>query len=116
VQLVSSDGTHSVDLIGGGTSVGGVQQTFDTVPGATYQVWFDLAGNPGPGFPPAIKPLTVTVAGTTQNFGFDTTGKTPTSMGWATQTFTFVANGPTATINFVSDVGVSSFAGQRSTT
>jgi len=105
-----SDGTRSLDLVGSG-SIGAIQQTFDTIPGATYQVSFDLAGNPSTFFPPVIKPLTVTVAGTTNNYTFNTTGKTPTAMGWATQTFTFVANGPTATINFTSNVGTSSFAG-----
>ena len=105
-----SDGTRSLDLVGSG-SIGAIQQTSDTIPGATYQVSFDLAGNPSTFFPPVIKPLTVTVAGTTNNYTFNTTGKTPTAMGWATQTFTFVANGPTATINFTSNVGTSSFAG-----
>src|SRR5437879_8479614 len=42
----ASEGTHSLDLVGGNTNIGGVAQTFDTVPGATYQVSFDLAGNP----------------------------------------------------------------------
>lgn len=96
-----SDGTHSLDLVGTG-GVGGIQQTFDTVPGVTYQVSFDLAGNPGA--PPAIKPLTVTVAGVTQNYTFDITGHTSNSMGWVTKTFTFVATSTSSTINFVSDV------------
>ena len=98
---VSSNGTHSLDLVGTG-GVGGIQQTFDTVPGTTYQVSFDLAGNVGA--PPSIKPLTVTVDGVTQNYTFDITGHTANSMGWVTKTFTFVASSTSATINFVSDV------------
>lgn len=42
----SSQGTSSLDLVGS-FAVGGVAQTFDTVPGRTYVVAFDLAGNPG---------------------------------------------------------------------
>ena len=41
-----SEGARSLDLVGNG-NIGGVQQTFDTVVGATYQVSFDLAGNYG---------------------------------------------------------------------
>src|SRR5262245_39727032 len=110
----SSNGTHSLDLIGGtavGTPIGGIQQTFDTIAGVTYQVSFDLAGNPSAAFPPAIKPLSVTVAGTTHNYTFDTTGKSYLAMGWVTHTFTFVATGLSETINFVSNVGIPSFAG-----
>ena len=50
---------------------GGVEQTFDTIPGETYEVTFSLAGNFGL---PVIKPLAVTVAGDTHNFTFDSTG------------------------------------------
>ena len=49
----NTDGTKSIDLNGG--SIGGIAQTFDTVAGNTYQVLFDLAGNPDGG--PAIKTL-----------------------------------------------------------
>jgi choice-of-anchor C domain-containing protein len=100
-SVTPSNGTASLDLVGTG-GIGGVQQTFDTVPGATYQVSFDLAGNPGA--PPAIKPLTVTVAGTTHSYTFDITGHDANNMGWTTQTFTFVASSTSATIDFVSDV------------
>lgn len=103
-SYVASNGTHSLDLVGTG-GVGGIQQTFDTTPGVTYRVSFDLAGNPGA--PPAIKPLTVTVDGVTMNYTFDITGHTQTSMGWETKTFAFVASGTSATINFVSDVTAS---------
>src|SRR4051812_40571144 len=37
----ASNGNNSLDLVG----TGGIQQTFDTVPGTTYQVSFDMAGN-----------------------------------------------------------------------
>ena len=121
----SQDGTHSLDLIGGGASAvssGGVRQTFDTVPGGTYQVSFYLAANPSTLFGPVVKPLTVTVADgttsntiTTQSYTFDRSGHDGSSaanMGWAQRTFTFVATGSTSTINFVSDISpATSFAG-----
>jgi choice-of-anchor C domain-containing protein len=97
-----SDGNFSLDLVGQGFGFGGIQQTFDTVPGVTYQVSFDLAGNPGAG--PTIKPLTVTVGSDVHSYTFDTTGKSGTAMGWTTQVFTFVATSSSATISFLSDV------------
>lgn len=98
---VSSQGTSSLDLVGS-FAVGGVAQTFDTVPGTTYVVAFDLAGNPGG--PPAVKPLAVTVNGVTSNFTFDTTGRSGAAMGWTRHSLTFTAAGTSSTIAFVSDV------------
>ena len=98
-----SQGNNSLDLVGASVGgIGGIQQTFDTVPGTTYQVAFDLAGNYGA--PPVIKPLAITVNGVTTNFTFDTTGRSALNMGWTRQTVTFVAAGPSSTVNFVSDV------------
>jgi choice-of-anchor C domain-containing protein len=95
---------NSIDLVGSGAGgIGGIEQTFNTTPGATYRVAFTLAGNYG-GNPPAIKPLQVTVAGVTQNYTFDTTGKSQFHMGWVRKRFNFVANSTTATLRFVSDV------------
>jgi choice-of-anchor C domain-containing protein len=97
-----TNGIASLDLVGD-QAVGGIQQTFDTVPGQTYQVAFDLNGNFGAG--PVVKPLTVSVAGVVQNYTFNTAGETLANAAslWTTKTFTFVADGPTATIAFVSD-------------
>ena len=97
---VSSQGTSSLDLVGS-FALGGVAQTFDTVPGTTYVVAFDLAGNPGG--PPAVKPLAVTVNGVTSNFTFDTTGRSGAAMGWTRHSLTFTASGTSSTIAFVSD-------------
>jgi choice-of-anchor C domain-containing protein len=96
-----AQGARSLDLIGD-QFVGGVQQTFDTIPGAPYSVSFALAGNPAGG--PTIRPLAVTVAGTTDNFTFDITGATLTNMNWTTHQFIFVATNATETIQFVSDL------------
>lgn len=101
-----SDQQNSLDLVGAGAGgIGGIQQTFDTTPGTTYQVLFDLAGNYGAG--PVIKPLAVTINGFTTNFTFDTTGRSALDMGWTTRSVQFTAAGNSSTINFVSDVSAS---------
>jgi len=106
----ASNGGASLDLVGSGAGgTGGIQQTFDTIPGQTYVVLFDLAGNPGAA--PVIKPLTVTVAGVTANFTFDTTGRSGSDMGWVTRSVQFTATGASSTLNFVSSVGGSLNAG-----
>ena len=99
---VASNGRKSLDLVGDAAGgIGGIQQTFDTVPGETYKVAFALAGNYG-GLP-VVKPLAVTVNGVTRNYTFDTTGKGQFNMGWTRITFKFVASSTTSTISFVSD-------------
>jgi choice-of-anchor C domain-containing protein len=105
----SSNGNNSIDLIGSGVSIGGIAQTFDTIPGQAYQVSFDLAGNYGA--LPVVKPLTVTVAGVTKNYTFDTTGKSASNMGWTTETFAFVASSTSSTLSFVSNIGFVTNAG-----
>ncbi len=101
-----SQGVASLDLVGSfAGGIGGIQQTFDTVPGTAYVLSFDLAGNPGA--PPVIKPLAVTINGVTSNFTFDTTGRSGNAMGWSTQSINFVATGASSTVNFVSDVSAS---------
>ncbi|TMH60024.1 MAG: choice-of-anchor C family protein [Betaproteobacteria bacterium] len=100
---LASNGSFSLDLVGiAAGGIGGIEQTFDTVPGATYKVSFYLAGNYG-GLP-VVKPLTVTVAGVTQTCTFDTTGKSQFNMGWTHKHFRFVATSTSTTINFVSNV------------
>jgi choice-of-anchor C domain-containing protein len=102
----ASSGVASLDLVGSGANgIGGIAQTFDTVPGVTYQVLFDLAGNPGGFGVNAVKPLDVTINGVTTSFTFDTTGKTGSNMGWVTRSLTFVATGASSTIDFVSNPG-----------
>lgn len=98
-----SQGAASLDMVGSvAGGIGGIQQTFDTVPGTSYVLSFDMAGNTGA--PPVVKPLAVTINGVTTNFTFDTTGRTGLAMGWVTQSIAFVATGTSSTVNFVSDV------------
>jgi choice-of-anchor C domain-containing protein len=103
---VASDGTRSLDLEGsaGTCSInppncpGGISQTFSTVAGQQYLVTFDLAGNLSN--LPVIKTVSVSAAGQSQNFTFNTTGHNTASMGWVTDTWTFTATGSTATLEF----------------
>jgi choice-of-anchor C domain-containing protein len=94
----ASNGGRSLDL--NSTDAGSIEQTFLTTPGATYNVSFDLAGNPFQ--PPTVKTLRVSAGGRSQVFTFDTTGKSPTNMGWISQHFTFKAKWETTTLLFES--------------
>src|SRR3989344_2638359 len=67
---VASEGDRSIDL--SGNNAGSIGQTFDTTPGAVYNVTFDMAGNPAGG--PTVKTMDVDAAGVTSQYTFDTTG------------------------------------------
>ena len=98
----AAQGTSSIDLnglaiFGAGTLV---SQEFVTTPGTSYEVIFALAGNPYGG--DQFKDLTVSAAGSSENFTFDTNGKTPTNMGWTDFSFPFVATNNLTTLAFTS--------------
>jgi choice-of-anchor C domain-containing protein len=82
---VASEGTHSLDMNGSG-GVGSIQQSFDVNNGHTYQVSFDLSGNPGD---QGVKSMDVNVGGGTSSFTFDSAGTSTANMGWVTHSFTF---------------------------
>ncbi|MCX6925360.1 MAG: choice-of-anchor C family protein [Verrucomicrobia bacterium] len=97
--------THSgyrcVDLSGDFSQAGGIQQAFDTVPGHLYRVSFYLAGNPET--QPTTKHLEIVATGnSSQNFEFDTTGRSPSNMGWTNQVYQFVASSSTTALSFLS--------------
>jgi choice-of-anchor C domain-containing protein len=101
---VASDGRRSLDL-NGYFGTGGVEQALSTTPGNTYVVTFDMAGNPDNG--PTIKTMDVSAIGTTtqtQGFSFDITGKTRSNMGWTSMQWSFVADAPVTTLQFMSTV------------
>ena len=109
---VSADGLRSLDLVGcdrAGGGQGGVEQTFDTVPGAIYQVTFSMAGNFGN--TPAIKSLLVSAAGQSAAHTFDTTGKSSVAMGWESRYFTFAATSTSTTLRFENTSNGSTCAG-----
>ncbi|SHG22399.1 choice-of-anchor C domain-containing protein [Streptoalloteichus hindustanus] len=95
----AAEGDQSVDLNGRGP--GTVSQTFTTVPGTTYTVTYSLAGNTAGA--PAVKTGKALIDGQNfQDFSFDITGKTSTTMGYVTRQFTFVATNPSTTLAFAS--------------
>ena len=94
---MASDGTRSLDMSGG--NAGSISQAFTTVMGTTYEVLFDLAGN----FDlQGVKTLNVSVGGPGQNYTFDSTGHSSSSMGWETRSFVFTATGTSTTLTFTS--------------
>jgi len=94
----ASDGARSLDMTG--FSAGAISQMFTTVPGHTYTVAFDLAGNPAGA--PGVKTLAVDAGSLPTTYTFDTTGKTLTDMGWQPQTYSFTATGTSTTVTFTS--------------
>jgi choice-of-anchor C domain-containing protein len=95
----AAEGSRSLDL--SGAAAGGIQQTFDTAPGSTYRVTFYLSGNGSCGS--TVKNLDVGATGnSTQQYTFDTTGHSTSSMGWQLETYTFVATGTSTTLFFQS--------------
>ncbi len=99
-------GGYSIDMNGTATSnqtaLGVLTQTFATDVNATYVVGFELAGNPNCG--PPRKTLTVSAADTpTQPYFVDTAKTSNSDMGWAPQTYSFVAASDSTTLTFASD-------------
>ena len=93
----AANGSRSIDL--DGNIAGGVAQTIITVPGAWYSVIFDLAGNPDSA---ENKTIRIEAAGQSADFTFNTTGRTRTSMGWASHAMQFHAVSASTTIEFYS--------------
>jgi len=96
----ASDGTRTVDLDGGNSIGGGIQQSFTTVPGQTYLVTFDLAGNTG-GLP-QIKQVSVAIDSFVQPYTFDISGQTATTLKWQPKSFSFTASTTNSTLSFTS--------------
>lgn len=89
----ASDGDHCLDLDGG------IRQTVHTVKGESYELRFDLAGNPELG--PGIRRLRVVVDGRRHDFAFDTTGKTTDNLGWIMKRVVFTANRARTKLAFI---------------
>ena len=108
----ASNGYRSIDL--NGLSQGSISQTLTTVLGGTYNVTFDLSGNPG-SLPredqlwsPTNKVLRVSDGVNNQDYSYDTAtegNSYPTPMKWMTGlTYSFVATGPSTTLTFASQI------------
>ncbi|MDQ6826928.1 MAG: choice-of-anchor C family protein, partial [Candidatus Eremiobacteraeota bacterium] len=95
----ASQGVGSIDL-DGTPGPGGIAQSFRTVPGQTYMVRFDLAGNPDG--PPRFKVMAAAVAGNVRRFTFDISGHSKSAMGWVTRSFAFRASATISTLELYS--------------
>lgn len=107
----ASLGVRSLDL--NGLAKGSISQTLTTVVGATYNVTFDLSGNPDsrpaedPLFSPSIKDLRVSATGAiSQDFNFDTSVELndKSNMKWKSEAYSFVATGTSTTLTFASQI------------
>ena len=93
------EGSRSIDM--SGTEAGSISQTFTTVVGATYEVTFDMAGNPDG--EQGMKTMDVmATGGSTQDYSFDTTGKTTGDMGWLPKVYEFTATETDTELTFIS--------------
>jgi choice-of-anchor C domain-containing protein len=96
----AADGSRSLDLDGGPTESGGIEQTFTTTPGDEYLVTFDMAGNPAG--PPTTKLMRVEAAGDSSDFSFDIDTHTLGDMGWVSCSWQFTATDTETTLEFYS--------------
>ncbi|MCP3979406.1 MAG: choice-of-anchor C family protein [bacterium] len=98
----SSEGVRSLDLSGSGP--GAVSQVLTTVAGTNYTVLFDLAGHRGDAG--SVLVARVSAVGlaplASVDYPFDTTGNTPSNLGWLTRSFSFTADSSSTTLTFTS--------------
>ena len=94
----ASEGSLSIDL--DGTFPGGIEQSFTKVPGRSYHVSFDLAGNTH--CSPLVKEMRVEVDSGAQatDHSFDIDCFDAGIMGWKRIHFEFVASGTATTLTF----------------
>ena len=100
-----AEGARSVALLCGG----GITQTIETEPDQTYEVRFNMAGDPDAA--PSLKTVIVSLGAETRVFTFDTAGRKGTDMGWASRTHVFKASAKTSTLAFRSPKDKCSVAG-----
>jgi choice-of-anchor C domain-containing protein len=94
-----TDGERGIDL-DGNDGIGGIEQTFATVPGQPYFLRFDLSGNPHG--TPLEKLMRLDIAGLTQTYSHDSSGQTRDALLWQAITVLFVASDSTSTVAFTS--------------
>jgi len=108
---LASNGLRSIDL--NGLASGSISQVLATVVGATYNVTFDLSGNPDslpasdPLYSPSLKDVQVSATGATpQDFTYDTSvkGNSLSNMKWEKESYSFVATGTSTTLTFASQI------------
>jgi len=92
----AADGTYQIDLTPAQGVGGGIQQTFNTIPGRTYQVCFAFGTSKERGRSGTAS-LTVTVAGAAHSFNLRT--ESP-SIVWERKKFSFTAASTRTTLVF----------------
>jgi choice-of-anchor C domain-containing protein len=97
-----AEGYRSLHL-NGASGRGSIRTYFYTYPGWRYKVTFAMAGNPDGG--PVVKSLWVSAGGDSQDFSFDTTGKSRANMGWSPKSWTFRAKSFVTGLEFFSLTG-----------
>ncbi len=104
-----SEGSYSLDLNGSGSSATISQDITDLTIGTTYNVAFDMSGNPAG--PPPAKEVTVSAGGTSSVFTYDTAaaGNSLTDMKWEEMVFSFTAAATSTTLSFASTQSATSF-------
>jgi choice-of-anchor C domain-containing protein len=96
----ASNGVRSIDL--SATGAGSISQVLSGLTiGQTYDVSFDLAGNPDGGS--NTKVAVVSDGATSASYDFLMGGQTKAAMGWEAHTFSFTATGVNATLVFSSN-------------
>ncbi len=90
------DGVQAIDL--DGNAPGGLGQVLQTVPGVTYDVSFQMAGNIYCG--DTIKDIEFIIGGQSQTYSWDSTGEVATSLNWETHTLSYSATGSSTQIQF----------------
>lgn len=93
----AADGYQCVDLIGSPGS-GGIRQAINTVPGRTYRLSFDMAGNTDCGA--KVKTLNVSIGSVRKTFRFDTTNRTGQDPGWVRRFVTFRTDSSRTVLEF----------------
>ncbi|MDP2328811.1 MAG: choice-of-anchor C family protein [Dehalococcoidia bacterium] len=103
--FAASNGSRSIDM-NASPSQGVISQTFATVTGATYDVTFDLSGNPACSRGPKVLRVAATEA-TPLDVTFDTAleANTLSNMKWRQEIYSFVATGTSTTLSFASQSG-----------
>jgi choice-of-anchor C domain-containing protein len=101
------DGGRSLDM-DGTPGAGGIAQTFATTPGTTYQVTFELSGNPYTGepqrdpYPTKTLGIEVVAGDHYAPFTFDVSDTNMQAMGWVKESWVFTATDSATTLTFQS--------------
>lgn len=99
---IASDGERSLDL--NGNHPGAISQSFDTIPGAWYKVFFDISGNPHLTWSTPIKIIEVIAGSYSQQYTYDVSAESPEyapgDMKWIEMLFIFKANSNVTILKF----------------